>query len=163
MVGTPDITEVHLHDGEPLRFKAEFEVVPEIELKDYKGVEVPYSEPEVSDEDVAKRVEELREQKAEYVNIDPRPVEDGDHAVVALESIAGIEGDPVKTDEMVLEIGGADTLPEFTENLRGIESRRRARIRGRLPRGLRLRAPGRQDTSRSAPRSRASAARNFPN
>jgi trigger factor len=120
VVGTPDVTEIHLHDGEPLRFKAQFEVVPEIELKDYKGVEVPYAEPEVSDDDVAKRVEELREQKAEYVNIDPRPVEDGDFAVVALESIAGIEGDPVKTDEMVLEVGGGETLPEFTENLRGM-------------------------------------------
>jgi trigger factor len=39
---------------------------------------------------------------------------------VALESIAGIEGDPVKTDEMVLEVGGADTLPEFSQNLRGV-------------------------------------------
>jgi len=95
-------------------------VVPEIELKDYKGVEVDYSEPEVSDDDVSKRIEELREQKAEYVNIDPRPVEDGDFAVVSLESIAGIEGDPVKTDEMVLEVGGGETLPEFTENLRGM-------------------------------------------
>ena len=41
MVGTPDITDVHFHDGEPLRFKAEFEVVPEIELGEYKDVEVP--------------------------------------------------------------------------------------------------------------------------
>ena len=62
----------------------------------------------------------LREQKAEYVNVDPRPVEDGDHAVVSLESLSGVEGDPVKTDEMTLEIGGADTLPAFTENLRGV-------------------------------------------
>jgi trigger factor len=120
VVGTPDITEIHLHEGEPLRFKAEFEVVPEIELQDYKGVEVPYTDPEVSDEDVAKRVEELREQKAEYVNIDPRPVEDGDYAVVSLESISGIEGDPLKTEEMALQIGGPETLPEFTETLRGV-------------------------------------------
>ena len=120
VVGTPDITEIHLHDGEPLRFKAQFEVVPEIELGEYKGVEVPYLEPEVADSDIDARLGELREQKAEYINIDPRPLEDGDYAVVALESLAGIEGDPVKTDEMVLEVGGADTLPEFTENLRGV-------------------------------------------
>ena len=35
VVGRPDITDVHFHDGEPLRFKAEFEVVPEIELGEY--------------------------------------------------------------------------------------------------------------------------------
>ena len=120
VVGTPDITDIHFHDGEPLRFKAEFEVIPQIELGDYKDVEVPYQDPEVSDEDVAKRVEEIRNQKAQYINVDPRPLEDGDHAVVGLESLSGVEGEPVKQDEMVLEIGGADTFPAFTENLRSL-------------------------------------------
>jgi trigger factor len=118
-VGTPDISDVHFHEGEPLRFKADFEVVPQIELGDYKDVEVAYHDPEISDEDVDKRIAELRDQKAQYVNVDPRPLENGDYAVVALESIGGIEGDPVKQDEMVLEIGGADTFEDFSENLRG--------------------------------------------
>ena len=120
VVGRPDIRDVHFHDGEPLRFKAEFEVVPPIELGDYKDVEVPYHDPEVSDEDVDKRLAELRETKAEYVNVDPRPIEDGDHAVVALESVSGVEGEPVKQEEMVLEIGGADTFEAFSNNLRGL-------------------------------------------
>jgi len=120
VVGTPDISDIHFHEGEPLRFKAEFEVVPPIELGEYKDVEVPYHDPEVTDEDVAKRLEELREQKADYVNIDPRPLEKGDFAVVALESIAGIDGAPVKQDEMVLEMGGADTFEAFTDNLLGL-------------------------------------------
>jgi len=120
VVGTPDISDVHLHDGEPLRFKAEFEVVPAIELGEYRGIEVAYSDPEVTDEDVAKRVEELRESKAEYINVDPRPIENGDFAVAALETIAGVEGEPFKQEEMVLEIGGADTFDAFTENLRGL-------------------------------------------
>ena len=119
-VGTPDIKDVHYHEGEPLTFKAEFEVVSPIELQEYKEVEVPYHDPEVTDEDVAKRVDELREQKAQYVNMDPRPLADGDYAVVALESLSGVEGEPVKQEEMVLEIGGADTFTAFTENLRGV-------------------------------------------
>ena len=120
VVGTPDVTDIHFKDGEPLRFKATFEVVPKIELGDYKGVEVPYHDPEVTDEDITRRIDEIRDQKAQYVNIDPRPAEDGDHAVVSLESIAGVEGEPVKTDEVVLELGGKDTLEAFTENLRGV-------------------------------------------
>jgi trigger factor len=120
VVGTPDITDVHFHDGEPLTFKAVFEVVPPIELAEYKGIEVPYQDPEITAEDVTKRIEELREQKAEYVNVDPRPLEDGDYAVVALESVAGVTGEPVKQDEMVLHVGGPDTMPAFTENLRGM-------------------------------------------
>ena len=120
VVGRPDITDLHFHDGEPLTFKASFEVVPEIELGDYKDVEVEYHDPEVTEEDIDKRITEIRDSKAEYVNVDPRPLENGDHAVVSLESVGGVEGEPVKQDEMVLEIGGADTFESFSENLRGL-------------------------------------------
>jgi trigger factor len=119
VVGRPDITDLHFHEGEPLTFKAEFDVVPTIELGEYKDVEVPYHDPEVADADVDKRMDEIRVSKAQYINVDPRPIENGDHAVVALESIGGIEGEPVKQDEMVLEIGGADTVEAFSTNLLG--------------------------------------------
>jgi trigger factor len=119
IVGSPDISDVHFHRGEPLRFKAEFEVFPEIELQDYQNVEVPYQDPQVTDEDVARRLEEIRDQKADYSNVDPRPIQDGDHAVVCIESLSGAE-QPVKQDEMMLHVGAEDTLPAFTENLRGM-------------------------------------------
>ncbi len=119
IVGTPDISDVHFHRGEPLRFKAEFEVFPEIELKDYQNLEVAYQDPQITDEDIAKRIEEIRDQKADYSNVDPRPVQDGDYAVVSLESLSGTE-QPVKQDEMMLHVGAEDTLPAFTENLRGL-------------------------------------------
>lgn len=120
VVGTPDIREVHFEQGEPLRFKAEFEVVPEIELGDYVGISVPYHDPEVTDEDVNRRIEELREQKADYINVDARPIGGGDYAVLSLESVGGVEGEPVRNNELMLEIGGEDTLPAFSENLRGM-------------------------------------------
>ena len=119
VVGQPDISDVHFEAGEPLRFKAEFEVVPQIELQDYKDLSVPYHDPEITDADVDKRIEELRQQKAEFVNEDPRPVQDGDFAVLSLESL-GEDGPPVKQDELSLEVGGGDTLEGFTENLRGM-------------------------------------------
>jgi trigger factor len=119
IVGTPDISDVHFHRGEPLRFKAEFEVFPQIELGEYQNLEVPYQDPQITDEDVAKRVEEIRDQKADYSNVDPRPIQDGDHAVVSIESLSGAE-QPVKQDEMMLHVGAEDTLPAFTENLRGM-------------------------------------------
>ena len=119
VVGQPDISDVHFEAGKPLRFKAEFEVVPQIELQDYKDLSVPYHDPEITDADVDKRIEELRQQKAEFVNEDPRPVQDGDFAVLSLESL-GEDGPPVKQDELSLEVGGGDTLEGFTENLRGM-------------------------------------------
>jgi trigger factor len=122
VVGTPSISDVHFHDGEPVRFKAHFEIFPQFEPAEYKGVEVPYAQPEVTDEDVEKRLGELRESKATYVNEDPRPLQDGDYAVISLESIAGPAdppADPIKSDEVVVLIGGPETMSGFTENLRG--------------------------------------------
>ncbi|MEO8661482.1 MAG: trigger factor [Bryobacteraceae bacterium] len=120
VVSQPAIKDLHFHSGEPLRFKAEFEVAPEIELKEYRGIAVTYSEPTVTDEDVEKRVEEIREQKAEYVNIDPRPAESGDYIAASLQSLDGLEGEPLKQDEVTLHLGAEDTVAAFTENLVGV-------------------------------------------
>jgi trigger factor len=118
VVGTPNVSDVHFHDGEGLHFKAQFDVFPEFELNDYRGVEVPYAEPEVTDEDVAKRIEELRETKATYANEEPREIVTGDYAVVSLESLSGVS-EPIKADEVQVLIGGPETMAGFTENLTG--------------------------------------------
>jgi trigger factor len=119
VVGRPNVKDVHFHEGEPLRFKAEFEVAPEIELKDYRGVTVHYSEPQVSDEDIAKRLDEIREQKSQFVNVEPRALADGDYAVVTLDSLSGVD-QAIHQDEVVLHVGDPDTLAGFSEALRGM-------------------------------------------
>jgi trigger factor len=118
VVGRPDITDVHLHAGEPLRFKAEFEVAPDVDLGVYRGITITYSEPEVTDADVIERLDQIRNQKAEFVNEEPRPLADGDHAVISLESLEGVD-EKISQDELVLKIGDEVTMPVFTENLRG--------------------------------------------
>jgi trigger factor len=120
VVGSPNVVEIQFNEGEPLRFKAEFEVAPEFEIGEYRGLEVPYAEPQVSEEDVDKRVEDLRLRKAEFVNEDPRPLQDGDFAVVDLESISGVDGEPVRSEDMSLHLGDPETFPEFTAGLRGV-------------------------------------------
>jgi len=119
LVGPPSLRDVKYEPGQPLEFKVDFEVLAPFDLKDCEGLPVVYRDPEVTDEEVTGRIEHIREDKAEYVNVEPRPLAAGDFAVVSLESISGIEGDPIKNDEMMLHIGGEDTLPAFTENLTG--------------------------------------------
>lgn len=119
VVGKPNFVDVHFHAGEPLRFKAEFEVAPTVELGEYQGLAVTYAEPVVTDADVEMRLDEIRERKAEYVNEEPRPVADGDYAVISLESLAGVD-EKVQQDELMLKIGDQATLAAFTENLRGV-------------------------------------------
>ena len=73
----------------------------------------------MTDAEVDARIEEIREQKAEYVNEDPRPLVDGDYAVVSLESLSGV-AEKVSQDELMLKIGDDATMKEFSENLRGV-------------------------------------------
>ena len=119
VVGRPSVKDVEFKEGEPLRFKAEFEVAPTIDLKEYRGVTVHYSEPEVTDQDIAKRLDEVRDQKAQFVNVDPRPVADGDYAVVSLDSLSGVEK-PIHQDDMQLHVGDPETVAAFSDAVRGL-------------------------------------------
>lgn len=122
VVGTPSVVDMHFHDGAPLKFKAQFEVAPTFDLRDdYRGLTVPYREPVVTEEEVAARLEGLREQKAEYINEDPRPATATDHVLIALRSLSPLEGGELNENEVALELGHADTMAAFTENITGME------------------------------------------
>ena len=118
VVGQPDITDLKFEPGSPIKFKADFEVAPEFELGEYRGLPVIYEEPTVSDEEIDKRLEGMRESKADYVNLDPRPIENGDDVLVRLKSLSGLV-EPIDQDGLQVVVGAEDTLPEFTENLMG--------------------------------------------
>ena len=118
VVGQPSLSDVHYHAGEPLTFKAEFEVAPSVELNEYRGLVCTYAEPQVTDADVTERLDQVRDQKADFVNEDPRPLVSGDYAVVSLESLSGV-AEKVSQDELVLKLGDEATMPVFTENLVG--------------------------------------------
>jgi trigger factor len=117
VVGTPDISELQFEPGKPIRFKADFEVAPEFEIADYRSLPVQYEEPTVSDDEIAKRLDSMRESKAEYVNLDPRPIEDKDFVVVELKSLAGL-AEPIEQDVQI-EVGAEETLAPFNEALLG--------------------------------------------
>ena len=120
VVGQPSISDLKFEPNQPMVFKAQFDVHPEFELGEYKGLEVEYEDPLVTESDVADRLEQLRESKAEYVNIDPRPAESGDYVLVGLESSDGLEGEPIKNPEMMLQLGDPETLPEFSTGIVGM-------------------------------------------
>jgi trigger factor len=117
VVGTPDVSDLHFEAGQPIRFKADFEIAPEFELADYHGLPVKYEEPTVSDEEIEKRIETMRENKAEYVNLDPRPIENGDYVLVHLKSLAGLA--EAIDQEVQIQVGGSDTLSAFNDALIG--------------------------------------------
>lgn len=121
-VSQPRVTDLHIHEGEPLRFKASFEVMPTIRPEGYKGIPVEKKEIVVTDEEVQQSLESLRERQATFTSIEGRPAADGDFAQVSLDGVpkeSDAESKPVHMDEVLVEIGGKNTMPEFTEHLRG--------------------------------------------
>jgi trigger factor len=130
-VSQPRVTDLHLHDGEPLRFKAAFEVLPEIKLEGYKELRADRPEIAVSEADVEQALSDLRERHAVFSPIEGRALADGDFAQVSLDGNPKAEtksepkpaeGQPVHMDEVLVEIAGKNTMPEFTEHLRGASS-----------------------------------------
>ncbi len=131
-VSQPRVTDLHLHDGEPLRFKAAFEVLPEIKLQGYKELRAEKPEIAVSEADVEQAVADVRERHATFTPVEGRTLADGDFAQVSLDGTpkAGAHkaetggaktesSQPVHMDEVLVEIAGQNTMPEFTEHLRG--------------------------------------------
>jgi trigger factor len=119
-VSQPSVTDLHIHEGEPLRFKASFEVMPEIKVEGYKELRAEKPEITVTDPEVEEALKSLQEQHATFTTVEGRAVGDGDFAQVSLDGKPQEgEGQPVHMDEILVEIGGKNTMPEFTENLRG--------------------------------------------
>jgi len=119
-VSQPRVTDLHLHDGQPLRFTAAFEVLPEIKLEGYKELRADKPEIAVSEADVEQALADLREQHASFTVVEGRALADGDFAQVSLDGNPQTgEGQPVHMDEVLVEIAGKSTMPEFTEHLRG--------------------------------------------
>jgi trigger factor len=123
-VSQPRVTDLHLHDGEPLRFKATFEVMPEIEVTGYKELQPERKDTSVSDDDVQKALDTLRDQQASYNAVEEeRSLGDGDYAQASFNGRSKDQPDaePVKVDEVLVEIGGPNTVREFSDNLRGMK------------------------------------------
>lgn len=147
-ISQPRIYDLQMNPGAPLRFKAAFEVLPEIELAGYESLTAEKGEISVSDKEVDDELNGLREQQASYDAIEEdRPLRDGDWAMVSFTGTPKAEPEssglvdatgnpiasskqpatsnekpPVQMDEVLVEIGGANTVKDFTENLRGAKA-----------------------------------------
>ena len=122
-VSQPQVSELHVHDNEPLRFKASFEVMPDVRVEGYKDLRAEKKEVTVSDEEVQQSLDGLRDQQATYTTVEGRPLEEGDFAQAAVHGQPkGGDAQPVHMDEVLIEIGGKNTVAEFTENLKGVSA-----------------------------------------
>ena len=123
-----DQPEIHFDDPldeeEGFKFSATVEVRPEANLGDYKGVEVPRREVEVSEDEVASSMEELRGQFATLAAVEDRPAEQGDFVILDFsgERLTGGPLEGAEAEDYMLEIGRGELLPDFEENIVGMSA-----------------------------------------
>ncbi len=132
-VTRPEVDHVQFKEGEPLKFRAVFEVLPEFELGDYKNLHVQVDEIKIGDEQVDKTIEEMRDRAATYVPVEGRAAQDGDHLLIKLMGTPVGGGDPVQADNILCHLGGEETLESFTENLRGSNPGETRQFESRYP------------------------------
>ena len=125
-VSQPRITDLHFHDGEPLRFKASFEVLPEIQVEGYKELRADKPDIAITDEEIEQALANVREQRATYTDVEGRPLAQGDFAQASMDGrpkdgkdVKEASANPVHMDDVLIEIGGKNTVAEFTQNLTG--------------------------------------------
>jgi trigger factor len=155
-VSQPHIYGLEFTPGEPIKFKAAFEVLPEFDLGDYKAIKVEKPDVTVTEEEVDHELKLLQEKQASFDPVDEeRGAEKGEFVQVSFEArpknlvddepeagsdeaksaeaepveekATAAEGaeqaaQPVQMEEVLVEIGGANTIPEFTKNLEGAKA-----------------------------------------
>ncbi len=118
----PVVEEVDNKPGQPLKFTLMFEILPPLEVKDYKGVDVTLASSEIKDEDVDRALENLREQRAEFVPVDDGEASDGQYLTLTVDGRLDDRDKPIHEDDVTLIVGHTQANAEFSDNLRGAKA-----------------------------------------
>ncbi len=118
-IAPPEIDVTSGQEEGPLAFDAVVEVRPQVSLVGYQGLQVTVPSPTVSDEDLQKQIDRLRQPFGELKEVD-RPVQDGDHVTIDLsgeregEAVAGLSA-----EDYLYEVGTDSLVPGADDELRG--------------------------------------------
>ncbi len=125
-ISQPQVTGIEFEEGKPLHFKAAFEVLPEISIDGYQDVKVDRPSTELHDDEVEAELARIRDSRSTMEPVtEERPLADGDFAQITFTgNVQPAEGDapaeqPIKGEDVLVQIGGPNTLESFNEVLRG--------------------------------------------
>ncbi|SER91434.1 trigger factor [Salipaludibacillus aurantiacus] len=133
-VDRPDIDIDEMEKGKPLVFTATVTVKPEVNLGEYKGLEVEDQSIEVTDEEVDEELTKMQEKHADLVAVEDGQVEKGDTVVFDFEGF--VDGEPFeggKAENYSLEIGSGQFIPGFEDQLVGVKSGEEAEVNVEFP------------------------------
>ena len=120
--GAPKIEPVSVKEGKDLEFIATFDIYPEVEVQDFSTISIEKPVADVSDDDLAKMLETLGEQQANWVEVS-RKSKSGDQVVI--DFVGTIDGEAFnggKADDFKLVLGEGQMIPGFEEQLEGVKA-----------------------------------------
>jgi len=118
-VDTPDIRDVVVEEGQPLKFTATFDTVPTFALEPYTSLQLRRARAALEEGAVEQTLQSLRERAARFELVEPRPVERGDTVVVDLARDASGESADTHQD-ITIEIGASANPPGFDDEVLGL-------------------------------------------
>ena len=120
IVSQPKIDVTQVEPGKPFIFTAEVATKPEVTLGDYKGLEVPKSETEVTDEEVEAELKKEQEKNSRTITVEDRAAQNGDTATIDFEGFVDGEAfEGGKGTDYPLTLGSNTFIPGFEEQLVG--------------------------------------------
>lgn len=120
LVARPDVEVTSIDKATGIVLKVTCITKPEVEVKDYKGIEVEKTVNAVSDEDIAKEVDKLREKNVRIITVDDRAAEMGDDVVIDFEGFKDdVAFDGGKAEDFTLSLGSGQFIPGFEEAIVG--------------------------------------------
>jgi trigger factor len=127
-ISQPQVTEIELEDGKPLHFKAAFEVLPDFSIDGYNDVKVDKPSTELTEAEVDAELARVRDSRSTMEPVtQERPLADGDFAQISFTgNFQPAEGEavpdeqqPITGQDVMVQVGGPNTLDSFNAALRG--------------------------------------------
>ena len=121
-MGDPSIVEINAEEGTDISVTANVEVLPPIEINDYKDLEVHLKIPKITDEDVDKMIEAYRQQKAKTAQVTDRASQKDD--LIKIDFDCSVGGQPIKegsAKDYVIQIGAKNLVEGFDEQVTGMQ------------------------------------------
>lgn len=120
LITTPEIAVESVNKEDGVKFKVTVTVKPEVEISGYKGIEVEKTVNAVTDEDIDRQLQALRERNGRLVTVEDRSAENGDIAVIDFEGFKdGVPFDGGKDENYELALGSGTFIPGFEEQIVG--------------------------------------------
>ena len=138
-VDRPDVDVETFEKGQPFRFKAKVTVKPEVKLGEYKGIEVPAQNTDVTEEEINEELKRLQNRHAELVVLDEGPAQMEDFAIIDFEGF--IDGEPFeggKGENYTLPLGSGTFIPGFEEQIVGMNIAEEKEINVTFPENYRV-------------------------